>query len=200
MYIYIFLLISLLSLSFCVCLLDFFSSRGLVFISTFMLLCHLWCAMLRKYVPLKHIKRVKLAWAICECERAHCQSTHFGRRSTYNSLPVAYLLRICQKVRVRVELELRVESWRELDREELEESWRVGRDWMERQLESYCEELAWSCFGSHTGYDLSGADKTPAPHESDVRWFQPTFAANFGGTKTSNCPNWGTFCSAMCNV
>ena len=46
---------------------------------------------------------------------------------------------------------------------ELEESWRVGRDWMERQLESYCEELAWSCFGSHTGYDLSGAAKPP-PH------------------------------------
>ena len=41
-YIYIFfLLISLLSLSFCVCLLAFFffSSRDLVFISTFMLLC-----------------------------------------------------------------------------------------------------------------------------------------------------------------
>ena len=38
-YIYFFLLISLLSLSFCVCLLAFFSSRDLVFISTFMLLC-----------------------------------------------------------------------------------------------------------------------------------------------------------------
>ena len=34
---------------------------------------------------------------------------------------------------------------------------------MERQLESYCEELAWSCFESHAGYDLSGADKPP-PH------------------------------------
>ena len=34
-----FLLISLLSLSFCVCLLAFLSSRDLVFISTFMLLC-----------------------------------------------------------------------------------------------------------------------------------------------------------------
>ena len=34
-----FLLLSLLSLSFCVCLLAFFSSRDLVFISTFMLLC-----------------------------------------------------------------------------------------------------------------------------------------------------------------
>ena len=37
-YIFFFLLISLLSLSFCVCLLAFFSSRDLVFISTFMLL------------------------------------------------------------------------------------------------------------------------------------------------------------------
>ena len=29
--------------------------------------------------------------------------------------------------------------------------WRVGED----------RELAWSCFGSHTGYDLLGADKPP---------------------------------------
>ena len=38
-YIFFFLLVYLLSLSFCVCLLAFFSSRDLVFISTFMLLC-----------------------------------------------------------------------------------------------------------------------------------------------------------------
>ena len=49
------------------------------------------------------------------CERAHCQSTHFGRRPTYNSLPVAYLLWIFPLESDRM-LE---ESWRELER-----SWR----------------------------------------------------------------------------
>ena len=54
------------------------------------------------------------------------------------------------------------ESWRELER-----SWRrVGEleeiEWRD-SWESYCEESVWSCFGSHTGYDLSGADKPP-PH------------------------------------
>ena len=40
------------------------------------------------------------------CERAHCQSTHFGRRPTYNSFPVAYLLRIFQLELVSVGGEL----------------------------------------------------------------------------------------------
>ena len=79
-------------------------------------------------------------------------STHFGGRSKYNSLPVAQLVIYFGSLRERDSVN-----------RELEESWRIGRDWMKRELESYCEELAWSCFGSHTGYDLSGADKPP-PH------------------------------------
>ena len=68
------------------------------------------------------------------------------------------------------------ESWREL---EFEGSWRrvtvsgwrsVNGGWMESKLRRNISdsrrrlrELAWSCFGSHTGYDLLGADKPP-PH------------------------------------
>ena len=59
-YIYFFLLISLLSLSFCVCLLAFFfSSRDLVFISTFMLLC----LELEKF-SLFYDKKKKIAWQV----------------------------------------------------------------------------------------------------------------------------------------
>ena len=54
------------------------------------------------------------------------------------------------------------ESWREL-----ETSWRrVGEleeiEWRD-SWESYCKESVWSCFRSHTGYDMSGAAKPP-PH------------------------------------
>ena len=85
---------------------------------------------------------------IFSCERAHCRSTHFGRRPKYNSLPVAYLLRIFWRVSWEwlEESEWRV-SWEEI-------YWTVGGDY---------RELAWSCFRSHTGYDLLGADK-PLPH------------------------------------
>ena len=53
------------------------------------------------------------------CERAHCQSTHFGRRPTYNSLPPSpgRLSIVDLSVRVRQSVN-----------RELEESWRVGRD------------------------------------------------------------------------
>ena len=90
---------------------------------------------------------------------------------------------------------------------ELEESWRVGRDWMERQLESYCEELAWSCFESHAGYDLSGADKPP-PHigQSNARIRSITRGQSFISLSLPNvCHRSGTIsplftCSLLWNA
>ena len=68
---------------------------------------------------LHHQPVVRLFYSLCLCERAHCQSTHFGRRPKYNSLPVAYLLRIFNK-RVSLEFE-----------RELERSWKRVRELVE---------------------------------------------------------------------
>ena len=108
------------------------------------------------------------------CVRGHTARVHIladGPHTTHSrSLIYCGSFREFQLELERVERELeRVGVWEEL--EESYSGWRsVNGGWMESKLwrnisdsRRRLRELAWCCFGSHTGYDLLGADKPP-PH------------------------------------
>ena len=119
----------------------------------------------------RHVfRREGVVWEGTLPEYTLWQTAHI--QLTPGRLSIADLLESLVRVRVSVGGELEIVG------EELEESysgWRsVNGDGMESELRRNIsdsrrrlQELAWSCFGSHTGYDLSGADNPP-PHTSAI--------------------------------